>query len=317
MKESGRVLRGADRKKTALWRSIKNARYIYLMILPAIVFYIIFNYVPMYGIRIAFQDFYPKLGISGSESVGFANFAYIFAQSEFWRAFRNTIVLSFFRIFLGFVFSVGTALLINEIRLRRFKKVVQTVFTFPHFLSWVIIAGFINNLFMNTGSINNLIELMGGERIDFLQNKGFFFGLLLFSDVWKEAGWGSIVYLATMAGIDSELYDAAEMDGANRFRQMISVTLPGIRSTAVLLLILSTGSIRNSGFDQIFNLSNPLVYEISDILDTYIYRTTFGTSQAINPGYGAAVGLFKSVVSCLLVIIVDRIAKLTGERGII
>lgn len=304
-------------KKSKLWRNVKNARYIYLLIFPAIVFYIIFNYIPMYGVRIAFQDFFPRLGISGSPSVGWDNFRYIFAQSEFWRAFRNTLVLSLCRIALSFLFSVGTALVINEIRMRRFKKVVQTVFTFPHFLSWVIIAGFINNLFMNTGVINNLIAMFGGNRIDFLRDKGFFFGLLMFTEIWKEAGWGSIVYLATMAGIDSELYDAAEIDGANRFRRMLSVTLPGIRSTAVLLLILSTGSILTSGFDQIFNLYNPLVYDVADILDTYIYRTTFGTAQAANPGYGAAVGLFKSVVSCALVLIVDRIAKLTGERGII
>ncbi len=304
-------------RRAALWRNIKNAKYIYILILPAIAFYIIFNYIPMYGIRIAFQDFYPRLGVSGSPSVGWANFEYIFGQEEFWRAFRNTVVLSFCRIALNFAFSIGTALMINEIRMSRFKKVVQTIYTFPHFLSWVIIAGFVNNLFMNTGAINNLIALLGGERIDFLRNGGFFFGLLLFLDIWKEAGWGSIVYLATIAGIDSELYDAAEIDGANRFRQMWSVTLPGVRSTAVLLLILSTGSILNSGFDQVFNLYNPLVYNVADILDTYIYRTTFGTAQASNPGYGAAVGLFKSVVSCALVIIVDRVAKLTGERGII
>ena len=304
-------------KKSKLWRNVKNARDIYLLIFPAIVFYIIFNYIPMYGVRIAFQDFFPRLGISGSPSVGWDNFRYIFAQTEFWRAFRNTLVISLCRIALSFVFSVCTALILNEIRMRRFKKLAQTVFTFPHFLSWVIIAGFVNNLFMNTGVINNLVALFGGNRIDFLRNKGFFFGLLMFTEIWKEAGWGSIVYLATMAGIDAELYDAAEIDGASRFRRIVSVTLPGIRSTAVLLLILSTGSILTSGFDQIFNLYNPLVYEIADILDTYIYRTTFGTAQASNPGYGAAVGLFKSVVSCALVLIVDRIAKLTGERGII
>ena len=304
-------------KKSKLWRNVKNARYIYLLIFPAIVFYIIFNYIPMYGVRIAFQDFFLLFGISGSPSVGWDNFRYIFAQTEFWRAFRNTLVISLCRIALSFVFSVGTALILNEIRMRRFKKLAQTVFTFPHFLSWVIIAGFVNNLFMNTGVINNLVALFGGNRIDFLRNKGFFFGLLMFTEIWKEAGWGSIVYLATMAGIDAELYDAAEIDGASRFRRIVSVTLPGIRSTAVLLLILSTGSILTSGFDQIFNLYNPLVYEIADILDTYIYRTTFGTAQASNPGYGAAVGLFKSVVSCALVLIVDRIAKLTGERGII
>ena len=255
-------------RRAALWRNIKNAKYIYILILPAIAFYIIFNYIPMYGIRIAFQDFYPRLGVSGSPSVGWANFEYIFGQEEFWRAFRNTVVLSFCRIALNFAFSIGTALMINEIRMSRFKKVVQTIYTFPHFLSWVIIAGFVNNLFMNTGAINNLIALLGGERIDFLRNGGFFFGLLLFLDIWKEAGWGSIVYLATIAGIDSELYDAAEIDGANRFRQMWSVTLPGVRSTAVLLLILSTGSILNSGFDQVFNLYNPLVYNVADILDT-------------------------------------------------
>ncbi|MBP5308171.1 MAG: sugar ABC transporter permease [Clostridia bacterium] len=199
--------------------------------------------------------------------------------------------------------------------MRKFKKSVQIIVTFPHFLSWVVVSGFVMNMFGRTGSVNDIISLFGGKRIDFLSDGRFFLGLIFFTDVWKEAGWSSIIYLATISGISPELYEAADIDGASRMRKIWSITLPGVKSTAILLLILSVGGILSAGFDQIFNLYNPLVYNVSDILDTYIYRQTFSSGMPV--GQGAAIGLFKSVVSFILVIAVDRIAKLSGERGMI
>lgn len=299
--------------KSRLW----NARYLYLMILPAIIFYLIFNYFPMYGIKIAFQDFFPKLGIAKSPWIGLTNFKIVFADPLFWRAFRNTILISFSKIVTGTFFAISTAVLLNELRMRKFKKFAQIVLTFPHFLSWVIIAGLVNNLFTNTGVINTLIASLSGDKIDFLSDSKFFFTLLITSDIWKEAGWSSIVYLAAISGINEDLYESASLDGASRLQMIKHITLASIRPTIVLMLILSVGGIMDGGFDQIFNLYNPLVYEIGDTLDTYIFRITFGTSYAVNPGIGAAIGLFKSVISCLLILSVDRIAKLFGERGII
>ena len=306
-----------NKRKASILDRIRDAKFMYLMVLPAIVFYIVFNYAPMYGIKIAFQDFYPRLGVKNSPNVGFANFKIVFTEPLFWRALRNTLVISFSKIICGFVFAVANAVIINELRMRRFGKFAQIVITFPHFLSWVSIAGFVNNLFMDSGAVNALITVLGGEKIDFLSNKPFFFVLLVLTEIWKEAGWGSIVYLAAMAGVDAQLYEAAELDGASRMRMIRSITLPSIKSTMVLMLILSVGNVMDGGFDQIFNLYNPLVYDISDTIDTYIYRITFGTSSATNPGISAAIGLFKSVVSCALVLTVDRIAKLVGERGIL
>lgn len=296
-------------------KKIKKSGFLMAMAIPAIVFYFIFNYIPMYGVLMAFQFYYPKLGIFGSDWIGFANFKQIFDDPYFWTVLLNTIKIGTIKIVLSFVGAVLTALLLNELRMRKTKKVIQVIVTFPHFLSWVIIAGFIANLFSTSGSINDLIYLLGGSRKLFLADGKFFLGLIFGSDIWKEAGWGSIVYLATMAGIPQDQYEAADIDGATRLQKIWHVTLPGIKATAVLLLIMSVGGILSAGFDQIFNLYNPLVYEQADILDTYIYRQTF--SAYLNPGIGTAIGLFKSVVSFILVIATDRIAKACGERGII
>ena len=294
---------------------LKKSGFLIAMIIPAIVFYAIFCYVPMYGILMAFQKYYPKLGIFGSKWIGFENFKIIFEDPGFWRVLLNTIKIGSIKIVLAFVGAVTTALLLNELRLRKTKKVIQIIVTFPHFLSWVIIAGFVTSLFEDTGTINDLIEVLGGQRVSFMTNGNFFLGLLFGADIWKEAGWGSIVYLATMAGIPQEQYEAADIDGATRLQKIWHVTLPGIKAVAILLLIMSVGGVLSAGFDQIFNLYNPTVYKYADILDTYIYRETFESYR--NPGIGTAVGLFKSVVSFILVITTDRIAKACGERGII
>lgn len=298
-----------------LKRKLRFSKYLLIMIIPAIIFYFIFNYIPMYGVLIAFKKYYPKKGIMGSPWVGFENFKIIFSDVEFWRVLRNTVIIGAFKIIISFIAAILVALLLNEIRMRFFKKTVQIIVTFPHFLSWVVVGGFVMNLFSRTGAINDLLALAGKERIEFLSNGKFFLGLLFTSDIWKEAGWSSIIYLATMAGISPELYEAADIDGASRIQKIKNITIPAIKPTAILLLILSVGGILSAGFDQIFNLYNPLVYDVADILDTYIYRRTFVSGMPA--GEGTAIGLFKSVVGFVLVISVDRIAKLFGERGII
>ena len=293
----------------------KKSGFLIAMIIPAIIFYAIFCYVPMYGILMAFQKYYPKLGIFGSKWIGFENFRIIFEDPGFWRVLLNTIKIGSIKIVLAFLGAVTTALLLNELRMRKTKKVIQIIVTFPHFLSWVIIAGFVTSLFEDSGTINDLIAVLGGQRVSFMSNGNFFLGLLFGADIWKEAGWGSIVYLATMAGIPQDQYEAADIDGATRLQKIWHVTLPGIKAVAILLLIMSVGGVLSAGFDEIFNLYNPTVYKYADILDTYIYRETFESYR--NPGIGTAVGLFKSVVSFILVITTDRIAKACGERGII
>lgn len=300
-----------------LGKKLNHSKYLLMMIVPAIVYYFIFCYIPMYGILIAFKEYYPKKGIMGSPWNGLKNFKFLAeADSNFWPVLRNTLIIGVSKIIISFIAALLVALLLNEIRMRLFKKTIQIVVTFPHFLSWVVVGGFVMNLFGRTGAVNDLIALAGKERIDFMSDGRFFLGLLFTSDIWKEAGWSSIIYLATMAGISPELYEAADIDGATRIQKIKNITLPGIKPTAILLLIMSVGGILSAGFDQIYNLYNPLVYKVSDILDTYIYRETLYTG-ALKAGVGTAIGLFKSVVSFILVLIVDRIAKLCGERGII
>ena len=294
-----------------VWRS----KYLILMILPAIAFYIIFCYIPMYGILMAFQDFNPKMGIFGSEWVGFANFTKVFEEPKFWLAFRNTLIIGSIKIVISFLGAVTIALLLNELRMIKTKKTIQTIVTFPHFLSWVVVSGFVFSLFAYNGAVNSMVEAMGGNRTNFLADKDFFFGLVFASDIWKEAGWGSIIYLATMAGIPQDQYEAADIDGATRLQKIWHITLPGIKPVAILLLIMSVGGVLSAGFDQILNLGNKLIQEDVNIIDTYIYYHYLKSSG--NAGLGTAIGLFKSVISFALFITVDRIAKACGERGII
>ena len=291
-----------------------RSKYLCLMIIPAIVFYILFCYVPMYGILIAFQDYNSKLGIFGSKWVGFANFTRVFESKNFWPIFGNTLIISSVKIVLSFLGAVTVAILLNELRMRRTKKIVQTIVTFPHFLSWVVVSGFVVSLFAYYGAINALIVAGGGTRTILLGDKNFMFGVIFASDIWKEAGWGSIIYLATMAGIPQDQYEAADIDGATRLQKIWHITLPGIKPTAILLLIMSVGGVLSAGFDQILNLGNPLIEDDIEIIDTYIFHYGIGKG---NYGVGTAIGLFKSVIGFILVITVDRIAKACGERGII
>ena len=309
--------------KYSLKKKIHASRFLLLMIIPAIIYYAVFCYVPMYGVLIAFTRYSPSRGIMWSISnrwIGFENFKYIFEYQGFWDAIKNTLIIGSAKILISFVAAVTVALLINEIRMRFFKKFVQIVVTFPHFLSWVVVSSLFLMLLSNTGAINHLIEMSGGKAVEFFSNGKLFLSLIFSSDVWKEAGWSSIIYIATMAGISTDLYEAADIDGATRLQKIWHITLPGIRSTAILLLIMSVGGVLSAGFDQIYNmtsfLNNARVLDSVQIIDTLIYQATFQTSS-LTYGESTALGLFKSMVGLVLVLTTDRIAKLCGERGII
>ena len=309
--------------KFSLKKKIVKSRFLIYMIIPAIIYYVLFCYVPMYGVLIAFTRYSPKLGLMGSISqrwIGFDNFKFIFEYPGFWEAFKNTLIIGSIKVVISFVSAVLVALLINEIRMKVFKKTVQIFVTFPHFLSWVVVSSLFILMLSNTGAINHLISSLGGKKINFFSDSELFLPLLFGSDVWKEAGWSSIIYIATMAGISPDLYEAADIDGANRLQKIWHITLPGIKPTAILLLIMSVGGVLSAGFDQIYNmtssLNNALVIDSVQIIDTLIYQATLAT-HALTEGQSTAIGLFKSLVGFALVITTDRIAKACGERGII
>ena len=309
--------------KFSLKKKIVSSRFLIYMIIPAIIYYALFCYVPMYGVLIAFTKYSPYLGVMGSITqrwIGFENFKTIFHYQGFWKAFFNTLLIGSIKVVISFVSAVTVALLINEIRMKVFKKTVQIIVTFPHFLSWVVVSSLFILLLSNTGAINNMIDAAGGSKVSFFSNGKLFLTLIFSSDIWKEAGWSSIIYIATMAGISPDLYEAADIDGATRLQKIWHITLPGIKPTAILLLIMSVGGVLSAGFDQIYNmtssLNNALVIDRVQIIDTLIYQATL-VSHQLTEGQSTAIGLFKSLIGFALVITTDRIAKACGERGII
>ncbi|MDR3120946.1 MAG: ABC transporter permease subunit [Clostridiales bacterium] len=289
-------------------------RHIYFMLLPSIAFFVIFRYIPIYGIQLAFKKYAVNLGITGSPFVGFANFKMLFVDTDFWVAVRNTLIIAFLQIIAFFPFTVMLALLINELQQRRLKRFLQTLFTFPHFLSWVIVAGIVLNIMGQTGAINNLLAVLGLNRVQFLTDQSIFRQFLVGTLIWKEAGWSCILYLAAITAIDPALYEAAIIDGANRWHRMVNVTWPGIQMIVVVTLILRVGYIMDAGFEQIFNIYNPTVYPVADIIDTYIYRISF--QRTANFGVSTAVGLFKGLTNCVLLVFTDFICKRVSGTGI-
>lgn len=301
-------------EKGNLFRKIWKCRTIYIVLLPALCWYLVFVYVPMGGLLLAFKDYRANLGILRSPWVGLENFRNVFQDVEFIRAVGRTLKINILRLLITFPVPIILSLLFNELRLPRYKKVLQTVFTFPHFLSWIIIAGVLKNILAYDGIVNNFIQLLGGNTISFLGSKKLFQPMLYITDIWKEAGWGSIVYLAAISGIDQEQYEAADIDGASRWQKMIRITMPNIMPTIAIMFILAAGGIMNAGFDQIFNLSNAAVREAGEILDMYIYRITF--QAAPDFGFSMAISLFRSVVNMVLLIIADRGSRLFGGNGL-
>jgi ABC-type polysaccharide transport system, permease component len=303
--------------KNVLWRRIIYNKYLYILFLPALAYYIVFSYMPMYGSILAFKDFKYNLGIFRSpwtSMYGFQHFYDLFSDMEFGRVFLNTIIISFQRIIFEFPVPIILALLLNEIRRNRFKRVVQTVLTFPHFVSWIVVSGIFFNLLSDSGVVNSIITALGGQKFYLLTEASTFRGLLYVSESWKEAGWNTIIYLAAIAGINPELYEAAIVDGAKRFGLVKYITWPAMRAVIGLLLVLTIANVMNAGFDQIFNLYNPAVYDKVDILDTFIYRRSFELRADF--ASSTAIGLFKSVVNCFMLVVANTITKKVNGQGI-
>lgn len=284
------------------------------MILPGMVFYLVFSYLPLYGIQIAFKEYAYDKGIWGSEWVGLTYFLDMFNLDEFWLAVRNTFVISLGRILIEFPIPILVAILLNELRGNRLRRVFQSVYTFPHFLSWIMAFGIIMTILSSDGAINRFSQALGGREIPFLTDPMLFLGVIFATDIWKEMGWSTIIYLAAIASINPEIYEAALVDGANRLQKIWYIVLPSILPTITILLILAIGNSMNAGFDQIFNLYNAAVYETADIIDTYVYRQSFQGSGGFS--LSTAAGLFKSIINFALLLFADRVVRRMGQQGL-
>ncbi|MFS0838539.1 ABC transporter permease [Paenibacillus sp. 1P03SA] len=291
----------AVRKKArpGLLLDIRRNKLLYVMLLPVLLYYVVFHYAPMYGAIIAFKDFSPRLGIWGSEWVGFAHFENFFTGAYFWRTIKNTVLISLNELVFGFPAPIILALLLNEVRNSIFKRTVQTVTYMPYFISLVVICGIIKDFTASSGVINDIIAFFGGERLTLLLEPEWFRTIYVSSGIWQHIGWGTIIYLAALTGIDQEQYEAAKMDGAGRWKQMLNVTLPGLMPTIIILLILELGRMMNVGFEKIILLYNPSTFDTADVVSSYVYRVGL---QEFNYSFSSAVGLFNSAVNFTLLL---------------
>ncbi len=297
---------------SSAWTVVRKNLSLYLLLVPGVVYLIVFKYVPIGGLVMAFQDFNVFAGFTGSEWVGLAQFRKLFASPDFYKIFRNTLLINTYKIIFVFPLPILLAVMLNEIRCLPLKKVSQTVIYLPHFLSWIIVSGlFINILSPSGGLVNQIITALGGEPIFFMSDNRWFRTVLVVTDAWKEMGWSAIVYIAAIAGVEQELYEAATVDGASKLQQIWHVTLPGIVSTIVLMFILKLGSIMSGGFDQVLTMYNASVYETGDIIQTYVYRIGLGKMQY---SFSAAVGMFNSVIGLVLTVAGNMVSRrLTGR----
>ena len=311
MEEAGQEI--LQKQKTRLSRIAKE-KWLYIMLLPGLIYFIVFKYFPMWGVLIAFQDYSPFLGFLGSNWVGIEHFQYFFSNPDFLRLLRNTFILALYDLVFFFPAPIILSLLLNEIRITVYKRTVQTLVYVPHFMSWVIIAS-ISYVFLTTsgGAINELIQAVTGKEINFLASPDWFRPMIMGQIIWKETGWGTVIFLAALASVDQEQYEAAIVDGAGRMRRLWHVTLPAIRSTIVILLILRLGNFLDTGFQQIYLMSNAMNRSVADVFDTYVYFVGI-TEGAFS--YSTAVGLFKSVVGIVLIVGADRLAKKLGQGGL-
>ncbi len=295
-------------------RRIWRDRYLLLLISPVILYYAVFHYGPMLGALIAFKDYSPNLGVFGSPWVGLDNFVEFFHSFYFDRLIRNTLLLSLYSLLWGFPVPIVFALLLNELRGRLLKRAAQTISYLPHFISVVVIAGMlVTFLSPADGIVNNLRALVGFERIDFMSNPDYFRTVYIVSGIWQEFGWGAIIYLAALAGIDPHLYDAADVDGARRWQKVLYITLPSLVPVMVILLILNAGNLMVVGFEKVLLLYNPAVYETADVIQTYVYRRGIVSSDY---SFAAAIGLFNSVINLTLLLVVNRIARRVSETSL-
>ena len=293
-------------KLTHMWKQ----RWLYLMTIPGLAFLIIFKYIPMYGVIMSFQEFNFKLGILSSPFIGLQNFDQLFSSGKFTTVFINSIVLSIIRFVITFPIPVILALILNEMRIKFIKRATQTLMYLPHFISWVVLGSIATNfLSVSDGLINDIIALTGAERINFLGSADWFRTVIIGTSIWKEAGWGMIIYLAGLTAINPEFYEAATVDGANRWQRIFHITLPGIASTIVIKLVLDIGGLMNNGFEQIYLFQNDLNISVSEVFETYTYNIGIVGGRY---SYSTAVGLFKNIIGTVLIFSTNRIAKQLG-----
>lgn len=314
-KESLIIHKGSTLSKGQLMRRrLMRDKNLYLMLLPVVAFYFIFKYAPLAGEIIAFKDYRFADGIWGSDWVGLKHFRSLFHSTDFWRILRNTLLLNVYSLVFGFPVPIVLALLLNEVRIEGYKRVVQNLLYVPHFISWVVLGGIlIAMLSPSTGVVNGLLKLIGIEQIYFMADSTWWRVSYTASSIWKEAGWGTILYLAAMASIDPQLYEASRIDGASKLRQIFHITLPGIRGTIAILLILRMGSMMDAGLEQTLALQNDAVLDVADVISTYVYRIGL---QNMNYSYTTALGLFQSLIGLILIVGVNKIIRLFGERGL-
>lgn len=304
----------APRIRKGLSRRIWKYRWLYVFLIPALIWYIIFAYGPLYGLQIAFRDFKVLKGITGSEWAGLEHFVKMATDRMFWRAAGNTVYISLIKLVFVSTSGLVLALLLNEIAGKKYRAFSASITMLPHFFSWVVIASIIREMASpSTGVINYVITALGGESIYFLGDSNWALFIIIISDIWESAGWNSIIFTAAIAAISPELYEAAEIDGAGRWQQMIHVTLPCIAGTIVVVMVLKVGSMMSAGFDQIFNLYNSATMDKLDIIDTYVYRLGIESSKY---SYSSAVGLLKNVINLMLVLLTNWFAKRIGQSGL-
>ncbi len=294
---------------------MRTKRELLIIFSPVVLFFLIFNYAPMVGLLIAFKNYVLTDGILNSPWVGFDNFVRLFGSGDFLKVLQNTLVISFLRLIFGFFSPIILAIMLNELRISLLKRSIQTLSYLPHFFSWVILGGIFIMLLSGNGPINSLVRSFGGSTIPFLSNSYWFIAVLVVTGIWQSVGWASIVYLAALSGINPDLYEAAEVDGASRWDKIRHITLPALVPTMIVLFILGAGSILNAGFDQIYNMYNPQVMDKADIIDTFILRQLM---QNLDFSIGTAAGMFKAVVGIALIVTTNVIAKKIsgGEQGV-
>lgn len=295
---------------SSIWRN----RAVYLLLLPGILWYLVFSYVPMAGLSLAFKSYNAKLGIWASPWVGLRNYEYVFRDSAFWSSIIKTLQINLGRLLFCFPTPILISLMLNELRMKRYAKIMQSIFTFPHFLSWIIVSSVLTNVLSFDGLVNGAITSLGGETVNFLGSEQLFQPMLYITDIWKTSGYSAIIYLAAISGIDIDQYEAAEIDGSTRLQRIWHITLPNIMPTIIIMFILTTGNLMSAGFDQVFNISNSATRNVSEILDMYIYRITF--QSATDFSFSTAVSLFRSLINMILLVIADRGSRLMGGNGL-
>lgn len=290
-------------------------RILYFMAIPLILYYALFHYGPMYGIVMAFQDYKIVKGIGGSEFIGLDNFVKFFSSSQCWRLIRNTLIISIQSIVFAFPAPLILALMLNEVKSKRFKRIAQTLTYLPHFISLVVVCGMLRQFLARDGFITTLLSSIGlVDNVNLLGIREYFRTIFITSGIWQEVGWGTIIYLAALSGIDEQLYEAAMIDGANRWKRILHITIPSITPTIIMMLILRLGQVMSVGFEKIILLYNPQTYETADVLSSYIYR--YGLGGSFEYGYTTAIGLFASVINLVLVISANKISKKVSETSL-